>query len=189
MDLTKSITEIQIQLSNLPGKSAVIYVVLLLSIGVMWGLVSGFLPLTEWYRQSAYARAVSPFAPDRDVFNMALGQIFRSKKNLRLSGKECQAVPWIQCELANHRIFGRMQYSSKHIDRNKPFEIFLSPVYELKDGTAIRLESAFGEGSRMKGVYMKIRPEQELYVISARADWLPNTRVGADGRESVQTIS
>jgi hypothetical protein len=136
-------------------------------LAVLWGVLTGL--LDEFSpRRLIYVTRLSPVGPEANVWTQALSEIYRTKENLsRLPGK--MQVPWLRIEVASATVVGRLRHSSRSINKDAAFEIFLSPGFRLVDGTAI---SNVGD-LRSEGIYMRVRIEQIVEIFSAAEGWTP----------------
>ncbi len=171
VDLSKSVGEIGTQVSAAPASMVAIYLAVLYGFALVWGAVSG---LARQYspRHIAFLTRLTPISPEPDVFHLALGERFRTKKNLAKRGQNDQQVPWLKLHSDTGVILGRLRSSSVKIERDKPFEVYLEPAYTVENGVLTPIDRE--DGAEFVGLYVRLKPENTLKVFTARADWVPD---------------
>jgi hypothetical protein len=118
----------------------------------------------------AHQWRLTPISPMPNVFSDELSNRFRTKENLRLHGQPEQQVPWIRLERAEITIMGRLRRSNVQFDIEKPFEVFLSPAYLIKEGSCPILDP-------LDGIHLRVLPTDIVEIRSERADWMPTVDV------------
>jgi hypothetical protein len=80
-------------------------------------------------------------------------------------------APWIRIRQSGQTAaFGRLRNSSALVDRDKPIELFLMPVYRDGAGGLTRINDSAG---REAGLYFRLRPDDAVEFLFMEDSWLP----------------
>lgn len=169
-----SIGEISESLKDIKVSVGLWYIADLYIVAIFWGIASAF---ARDYapRVLAHSLRLTPIGPDHTVLRAALKDLFRTRRNKKLSNRPEQLVPWIR--LSRPRsivVIGRLQRTSAVFSVDEPTEIFLSPAFVFRhDKLPTRAESK-PDMQRQKGIYMRLVPKDVVEILSARKDWHPS---------------
>ncbi|MEM7223956.1 MAG: DUF6338 family protein [Pseudomonadota bacterium] len=86
--------------------------------------------------------------------------------------RDASLKPWLRLKLKDGReVLGRLRDSSLIVDRDKPIEIFMSPVYHITDKGPVEIEST--DALQFKGTYFRLEPDTPLDFYVADRGWRP----------------
>lgn len=162
--------EIDVSLRDMPRWGVLVYLGVLYGLAIAWGAIAG-LNADLAPRLLVYRLRLTPISPTSNVFNAVLERLVRTRENLRLRGKPALLVPWLRVERADKVVIGRLTSGTVAFDLDKPIEVFLSPAVVLKDGSAVERETLANDGRQLRGLYLRVRPEDVVEIFTARADW------------------
>lgn len=83
-------------------------------------------------------------------------------------------VPWIRVQVDDSCVLiGRLYRSSEKIDKDKPFEVFLTPVFQQDRQTGQVKELGKLADAEFLGIYLRIHEEAVAEIFSAVESWRP----------------
>ena len=169
------VNDLSSQLSLLTVRQVGLYLLVLYALAISHGLAFGL--LWKYGPTVAFRIGWTPVSPYEDVFTDALDSVFGSKENRKLSGDSKQKIPWLWVNLeAKIEVLGALKRSSVDIEQDKPFEIFLQPVYTRGQGGCWeKLETPYG--TEAVGAHIRIEPKTPVFVFSAPRNWSLKTDV------------
>jgi hypothetical protein len=162
--------EIEVSLHDMPRWGVLVYLGVLYGLAIVWGATAG-LNAGLSPRLLAYRLRLTPISPTSNVFNAVLENLVRTRENLQLRGKPELQVPWLRVERADKVVIGRLMSGTVGFKLDQPIEVFLSPALVLNDGSASKREILVNDGRQLRGLYLRVRPEDVVEIFTARADW------------------
>lgn len=161
------------QLKLLTVQQVGLYLLVLYGFALLYGLAMGL--LWRHGRRFAFAQGWTPVSPFDDVFNDALAPVFRSKANRRRRNTDDYRRPWIRIALDDQtEVMGLLARSSVRIAVDKPFEVFLDPLYVRDKESGAWRPPQPPDGTEWVGAYMRVEPKTPMLVFAAPEVWRPS---------------
>jgi len=177
INLDGEISTLQSQFLRITGWTVIEYLIAVYVIAVVWGIVSG-LGTSNGPRSLAYRLRLTPVSPAQNVFNDLLGDLVGTKQNRKLRGKPEQLRPWLRLRRDNSEILGCLTNGSVAFGVDEPIEVFLCPAFIRQSEAAPR---------SVKGLYLRVVPEDLVEVFVARADW--NQALPAEVKSTHESVA
>ncbi len=173
IDLAKPLSELKKQLSAQTGTTALEYLACLYVLALLWGFASGLSSEQFGPRVLAYRLRLTPISPATTVFVDVLSQLVGTKENRRLRDDPARhKVAWLRIRRDNRIILGRVRKSSIRFGVNEPIEVYLSPACIFEGGAPAPTINPPG-AEYVRGMYLRLRPDDVADILVARASWTP----------------
>jgi hypothetical protein len=170
IDLSRDVNAVARQLGATSGWRALQYLGTLYVFALLWGAFSGVFGARYGQKLLGFRLRLTPISGADNTFIDALDHLVHTQENLRLDGKPAQQVPWLRVRRSDMVILGQMQNSSEQFELAEPFEVFFSRAYVFKDGKIVAREPY---DRYLRGLHLRVRPEDVIEVLVTRADWDP----------------
>ena len=162
VSLDSPLSGVASSLVSIPVGLALTYIVLLYLSSVVLGFALGFFPALSLRRLLNRAGLIS-FAEHPSVWDRILG--------IRRSAD--RPVTWLRFKSDDGRIIlGHLRHCSEHIDKEKPFEIYLLSPHEW-NGSHWKPVDASHPDLRLDGMYARLSPTQVVEFFFTGEGWKP----------------
>lgn len=174
IDFGRAVQDLGAQLGVISGWQALAYLGVLYLLAIVWGILSALIGAGQRHRLLGYRFRLTPVSGLPNTFIDAIDSLVSTRANRRLRGDAAQQVPWLRVLRSDLTILGRMTKSSDQFALSEPPEVFLDPAYIFNNRTVAPRENDVDYPAGIfKGLYLRLKPEDVVEVLVARADWTP----------------